>query len=93
VLLSSTLSGAGATGLLIDVLPGGALAVLSSMEECTGSTGMPSPYIPDFSGLCDPLRSAGITVGVASAVIPLAIDLGTGALFQITPGEVFVEFE
>jgi hypothetical protein len=72
----------GTAGLVIEILPGGTLAVLglaSDLEECPG----------DWCGL----GTIFAVFGVVTAALPLGVDLATGALYQLEPAEVFVEFE
>jgi hypothetical protein len=76
------ISGTGTVGLVIDVLPGGALAVMGIAADLSCGQG-------HFCGL----GTLAAVVGVGFVALPLGLDLATGAPFELEPGEVFVDFE
>ncbi|UCH24561.1 MAG: PEGA domain-containing protein [Trueperaceae bacterium] len=82
------MSQGGSAGLVIEILPGGTLAVLGivgDLQECRSGGG-------GYIDLCG-LGTAIAVFGVATAALPLGVDLATGAFYQLEPAEVFVEFE
>ena len=88
ILLTHSIDPEGGWLLFVDVVPGGGLAIASAAQGCGGGGGM-----FDFSGLCRGFRGIGIGFGLTTAGIPLVIDLATGAYYELSPGEVFVDTE
>lgn len=82
-LLAKTMSTAGAVELGLDVVPGGTLVVWG-IYECLN---------PDAYFSCEGLPTLMMVAGAGLIALPVAIDLVTGAYYELSPGEVFVDFE
>lgn len=81
VILTPVASSVGSALLAVDIAPGGALVITGAVTPCEG----------EF--LCEDLRPYIIGTGVVLAVIPLGIDLATGAYLDLSPSSVMVEFD
>ena len=95
---SATLSsGIDAAFVALDIAPGLVMAGVSALIFAT--TPDPRPRSPDTwaPDLSPHFRRGfaivGITVGLGSAAINVAIDAGTGRWYHLTPGEVLVVFD
>jgi hypothetical protein len=90
VTLYPQLDGEGGALLAVEALPGGVVIGLGvrDLAACPprGQGGW-------FDGLCQDIHHAQIGIGAALLLLPVAIDAGTGGIFQLSPSEIFVAFE
>lgn len=85
VIVTNSIDDAGGGLIALDVAPGETLAVTAAL----------TPLDPDnpFFGLQQNALLVLIGIGVATAALPLGLDVGTGAIHELSPGEVRIDFQ
>ena len=90
VIITNTLNG----GMVaLDIVPGAIMLTLlllpTAKSDSENSLSSAADWGFDFSGIVTAIVIGGVVVGAT----PVVVDAATGAWYELSPGEVFVDFE